>query len=145
MRSASGPSFFTALATSARVVGQMSGQWVKPKNSTTALPRKSSRCRSFPFWSVSSSALPYSTPVMSVLLNFGPSPQAPSSAATASHLQIVVNEERRKQQREVDDRIAEGLLRDEVAVGEVDAQRVAEESAAERDCRYQVDEAAHAD
>jgi len=43
---------------SASVVGQMSGQWVKPKNSTTALPRKSSSRRALPWWSVSSSARP---------------------------------------------------------------------------------------
>jgi len=47
-RSASAPSDFTACAMSASVVGQMSGQRVKPKNRTTALPRKSSRRRGLP-------------------------------------------------------------------------------------------------
>jgi len=44
-----GPSFRTAPASSASVVGHTSGQWVKPKNNTTTLPRKSSSERGLPF------------------------------------------------------------------------------------------------
>ena len=47
-RSLSLPSCFITRAMSAIVVGQTSGQWVKPKNSTTALPVKSAMVRVLP-------------------------------------------------------------------------------------------------
>src|SRR5437016_11642531 len=99
-RSASGPSVFIAVARSASVVGQTSGQCVKPKNSTTALPRKSSRRRTWPLVSGSSSDLPYSAPVMSVLLNFG----APSHAASA-RLKVMIDQQRSEEESQVGNQI----------------------------------------
>ena len=70
---------------------------------------------------------------MSVLLNFGAAPSQAASARAASAAalirQMVVNEERREQRGEIDDRVAEGASRERVAVGEVDAHRVADEHA----------------
>jgi len=57
---------------------------------------------------------------MSVLLNCGRLSQP------AMTLQIVIDQKSREQERKVGDRIAERFLRDGVAVGEVDAQRVRE-------------------
>ena len=45
-------------AMSASVVGQTSGQCVKPKKSTTTLPRKSASVRAWPLWSVRRSSVP---------------------------------------------------------------------------------------
>src|SRR4051794_15118377 len=139
-RSASGPSDFMAVARSASVVGQTSGQWVKPKKSTTALPRKSSKCRRRPLVSCSSSALPYSAPVMSVLLNLG----APSQAASA-RLQIMIEQKRGKKAGEVGNRVAEGLLRERIAVMAVDGQRIADEPSAQPERGDQIGHAAHPD
>src|SRR4051812_10081218 len=125
-RSASAPSVFMTPARSASVVGHTSGQWVKPKKSTTALPRKSSRWRRRALVSGSSSDLPYSAPVMSVLLNLG----APSQAASA-RLQIMIDQKRGKKARQVGNRVAEGLLREGIAVVAVDRQRITDEPAAE--------------
>src|SRR5258708_9537627 len=123
--SASGPSVFITPARSASVVGQTSGQCVKPKKSTTALPRKSSRWRTRPLVSCRSSDLPYSAPVTSVLLNLG----APSQAASA-RLQIMIDQKRGKKASEVGNRVAEGLLRQGIAIGAIDAQRITDEQAA---------------
>src|SRR5258708_6580613 len=89
---------------------------------------------------------------MSTLLNLGPPSQAARSTAAASAaavlqtaLQIVVNEERSEEQREIGDREAEGLLRNRVAVSAVDAQPVTDERRAERCGGDEIDEPAHAD
>ena len=61
------------------MVGQTSGQCVKPKKTTTTLPRKSASVRGLPLRSVSSKSLPKSAPVTSVALKLGdcePDPQA---------------------------------------------------------------------
>src|SRR5260221_14626542 len=86
---------------------------------------------------------------MSVLLNFGPLSQpattTKTAAAASSHLQIVVNEERAEERREVGDRVAEREPREAIAVGEVKAHGVADEDAAEQHRRREIREAAHAD
>src|SRR5258706_16340025 len=123
------------------VVGQPSGHCVKPKKSTTTLPCQSSSLRGLPVWSVSASVLPYSAPVMSALLNLGPL----SQPATSARLKIMIDEKRSKQRGQVDDRIAEGFLRQGVAVGRVDAQGVGDERPAEHQRGGKVDHAAHAD
>src|SRR5262245_62020413 len=82
---------------------------------------------------------------MSVLRNLGAPPSQPAtSAATRSHLQVVINEQRGEEQREVRDRVAERLARESVAVGEIEPQGVADERSAERSGSDQVDQAAHA-
>src|SRR3954470_19652201 len=139
-RSASGPSDFITPARSASVVGHTSGQCVKPKKSTTALPRKSSRWRTRPLVSCSSSALPYSAPVMSVLLNL----DAPSQAASA-RLQIMIEQKRGKKAGEVGNRVAEGLLRERIAVMPVDRQRIADEQPAQSERGDQIGHPAHPD
>src|SRR3954470_2370687 len=139
-RSASGPSVFTTPARSASVVGQTSGQCVKPKKSTTALPRKSSRWRTRPLVSCSSIDFPYSAPVMSVLLNLA----APSQAASA-RLQIMIDQKRGKKAGQVGNRVAKGLLREGIAVVSVDRDRIAAEPAAEDKRGNEIRHPAHAD
>src|SRR3982751_4937081 len=79
---------------------------------------------------------------MSALLNFGPPSQpAPSSA----RLQIMIDEKRSKKSGQVEDRVAEGLLRRRIAVGGIDAQGMGDEHSAERNRGGQVSGAAHAD
>src|SRR6185436_17821945 len=75
---------------------------------------------------------------MSVLLNCGPRSQP------ATKLQIMIEQKSREQEGKVGDRVAEGAPRQRVAVGEVDAQRVAEEYAAERERGDEIQRAAHA-
>src|SRR5262249_51357704 len=53
VRSATGPSARKISETSNRVVGQTSGQWVKPKNTRNGRPFKSSAVTTCPFRSVS--------------------------------------------------------------------------------------------
>ena len=48
----------TALVIFSNSSGQMSGQWVNPKYSSTHLPRKSELFLNFPFWSISSQVPP---------------------------------------------------------------------------------------
>src|SRR5437762_13408728 len=67
---------------------------------------------------------------MSVLLNFGPARSQPASSA---RLQIMIDEKRGKQRGKVGNRIPERFLRDEVAVREIDAQRVSDEYPSQRD------------
>src|SRR2546421_3482213 len=76
---------------------------------------------------------------MSVLLNFGP----PSQAASA-RLKIMIDEKRSEEKSEVDNRITERLVRHAVAVGEIDAQRIAEVDAAKRQRGEEGSEPAHA-
>src|SRR5205085_3878968 len=115
-------------------------QCVKPKKSTTALPRKSSRWRRRPVVSCSSSDLPYGAPVMSVLLNFG----AASQAASA-RLQIMIDQKRGKKRSEVGNRVAKGLLRQGIAVATVDAECITDEQAAQRERGDEIGHAAHTD
>src|SRR5258706_15471327 len=86
---------------------------------------------------------------MSVLLNFGPLSQpatkTKTAAAASSHLQIVVNEERAEKRRKVGDRVAEGELREAIAVGQIEPQRVRDKDAAEQRRGGEIGEAAHAD
>src|SRR6185503_1058894 len=140
-RSASGPRPFSTPARSASVVGQTSGHCVKPKKSTSALPRKSARWRTWPRVSGSSSARPYSAPVMSVERNFG---RTSPHAAASARLQIMIDEKRSEQGGEVADRVAEGLLGQRVAVRHVQPQRVGNEHAAQRERGAEVDHPAHA-
>src|SRR5690349_4924190 len=77
---------------------------------------------------------------MSVFLNFGPL----SQAARSARLQIMVDKERSEEDREVDNRVAESAPRDAVAVREVDAQRIPQVDAAERERRGEIRHAAHA-
>src|ERR1700674_1895783 len=51
VRSASGPSFCRTCETSNRVVGQISGQWVKPKNTRNGRPFMSLSVTVLPAWS----------------------------------------------------------------------------------------------
>src|SRR2546421_12832342 len=78
---------------------------------------------------------------MSVLLNCGWLSQPESSA----RLQIMVDEKRSKESGKVDDRVAEALARQPVAVGEVDAQRVTDEDPSQKQCEDEIHRAAHAD
>jgi hypothetical protein len=71
-RSASGPSSFIASASADIVVGHASGHCRNPKNTTTALPRKSASVRGFPVWSVSAKSCPNDAPVVSAARNFWP-------------------------------------------------------------------------
>src|SRR5690349_20021020 len=128
-------------ARSASVVGHTSGQCVKPKKRTTALPRKSSRWRTRPLVSSSSSDFPYSAPEISVLLNFG----AAASQATRARLKIMIDQKRGKEAGKVSNRVAEGLLRQGVRVLAIDAQSVTYEQAAERERCEEVRHAAHVD
>src|SRR6476469_4776356 len=135
------------------VVGQTSGQCVNPKKRTTTLPRKSASVRRCPLWSVRSSALPKSAPVMSVNSNFGASerPQAASknarvsaSSALQKHARVVVDQEGGKERGKIRDRKAERAPRERVAVVDVNADRIPQEQSPERAGREQVDHAAHA-
>src|SRR5579862_2611358 len=51
VRSASGPSLRSTCDRSNRVVGQMSGQWVKPKNTRNGRPFMSRSVNGLPLWS----------------------------------------------------------------------------------------------
>src|SRR6266568_9064658 len=86
---------------------------------------------------------------MSVLLNFGASlPQAPSSSpriAAKLKREIVINQQRGEQRREVDDRVAEGLARHLVAVGQVDPQRVGDEDPSQEQGEDEIHRAAYSD
>src|SRR5947199_10718952 len=77
---------------------------------------------------------------MSVLLNFGP---ARSQAESSARLQIMIGEKRGKQRGKVGNRIPESSLRDEVAVREIDAQRVSDEYPSQRDRGSEIEPAAH--
>src|SRR5437667_12414194 len=77
---------------------------------------------------------------MSVLLNFGPARSQPASSA---RLQIMIDEKRGKQRGKVGNRIPESSLRDEVAVREIDAQRVSDEYPSQRDRGTEIEPAAH--
>src|SRR5262245_27967118 len=145
-RSPSLPSFSFTAFISTSVVGHTSGQCVKPKNTTTTLPLKSASVRGRPVWSVSWSSRPKSAPVTSTLLNDGlPGSQAATSAAasSATNLQIVIDQQRGEEHREVDDRVTEGPPREGVAVVDIDAHRVGDEEGAEQDRRGEIEPAAH--
>src|SRR3954471_6522809 len=83
---------------------------------------------------------------MSLLLNFGRESQAARSKASASarpsrtlKREIVVNEQGCEKRGQIKDRVVEGLPREAVAVGELDAQRKSDVDAAqhERSCEIQ--------
>src|SRR5712664_2380141 len=153
------PSFFTAAASSASVVGHTSGQCVKPKNMTTTRPRKSASARGLPVWSVSAKSWPKSAPVMSVARKAGlPCWQAPSMssrtsrnrrnagfmASSRSDAEVVIHQQRGKQQRQVHDGVAEGFLRQFVAVGHENPDGVDQKQRAQHHRTGQVEQAAHA-
>src|SRR3954468_10813156 len=81
---------------------------------------------------------------MSVLLNRGPPSQPESSTAASASLQIVIDQERGEKKRKVEDRVAESLLRERIAVGAVNAHGVGEEHTAEEERRREVEPPAHA-
>src|SRR5688572_30893624 len=86
---------------------------------------------------------------MSVLLNFGAAGwQAASSSASTGRkrlAEVMVNEQRREQRGEVRDRETERLLRQRIAVGDVDAYRVENKCRAQRNRGGEVGDAAHPD
>jgi hypothetical protein len=58
---------------------------VNPKNTTTALPRKSASVRGLPVWSVSAESCPNDAPVVSAARNFWPQgAQAAMNVQTAT-------------------------------------------------------------
>jgi hypothetical protein len=71
-------------ASSASAVGQTSGHWVKPKNTTTTLPAKSLMVRGWPLWSVSWKSRAYSAPVMSMARNCGLSGEQAASVTSGT-------------------------------------------------------------
>src|SRR5436853_5021106 len=84
---------------------------------------------------------------MSVLLKvgFGLQPASAATSSAALNRKIMVNQQRREQCGEIDDGIAEGLLCQAVAVGEIDSKRIGDEDSSQRDGANEVDDAAHAD
>ena len=60
------PSRRFTLAARVNAVGQTSGHWVKPKKTSTALPRKSATARSLPSGACKRKSCPYGAPVMSI-------------------------------------------------------------------------------
>src|ERR1043166_9556174 len=81
---------------------------------------------------------------MSVLLNRGLPSQPGMSAAASDRLQIVIDQEGGEKERKVEDRVAEGLLRERIGVGPIDALRVGEEHAAKNERCGEVEPPAHA-
>src|SRR6185503_228116 len=82
-------------------------------------------------------------PVTSVLLKRGPPPSQPAAATT--RLQIMIDQKRGEEERKVEDRVAEGLLGERIAVRAVDAQRIREKYAAEGKRRRKIQPTAQAD
>src|SRR4051794_38319539 len=81
---------------------------------------------------------------MSVLLNRGRPSQPATSAAASARLQIMIDQEGGEKKRKVEDRVAEGLLRERIAIGAIDAHGVGEEYTAEEERRRKVQPPAHA-
>src|SRR5437868_10056148 len=78
---------------------------------------------------------------MSVLLNRGPL----SQPAIKARLKIMVDQKRGKEEREIENRIAESAAGERIAIAAIDAHGVGDEDAAEAHRGSGIEPSAHAD
>src|SRR5262245_47772189 len=80
---------------------------------------------------------------MSVLLKRGPLSQPAASTRPSATLQIMVDQERGEESSKIEDRIAEGLLRERIGIRAIDAPSIGQEDAPQRERGGEIQPAAH--